>query len=65
MHGLTFFKEDGKMFNFIIFPSQQIVKAYLETLMEDFKAIGYDVSFEEKDGKYVLNIASKIIITGA
>jgi len=53
------------MFNFIIFPSQQIVKAYLETLMEDFKAIGYDVSFEEKDGKYVLNIASKIIITGA
>ena len=52
------------MFNFIIFPSQQIVKAYLETLMEDFKAIGYDVSFEENDGKYVLNIAGKIIITG-
>jgi len=65
MHGLTFFKEDGKVFDFIIFPSQQIVKAYLETLMEDFKAIGYDVSFEEKDGKYVLNIAGKIIITGA
>lgn len=64
MHGLTFLKENGRQFKILILPSRAFSKAYLETLMEDFKSLGYSVFFEEKDGRYVLKVADKIVILG-
>ncbi|AOS58421.1 conserved lipothrixviral protein [Sulfolobus islandicus filamentous virus 2] len=64
VHGLTFLKENGRQFKILILPSKVFSKAYLETLMEDFKSLGYPVSFEERDGRYVLKVTDKIVILG-
>lgn len=64
MHGLTFLKGNSRSSKVLILPSKVFSRAYIEMLMEDFKSLGYPVFFEERDGRYVLNIVNKVVITG-
>lgn len=64
MHGLTFVKSDGETIKVLFFPTKAIAKAYLEMLLEDFTRLGYNVKYDEKDGKVYFNIADKILIVG-
>ncbi|ACB37301.1 hypothetical protein AFV9_gp67 [Betalipothrixvirus uzonense] len=64
MHGLTFLKNGDKQIRFIILPSKQFSYAYLLMLMEDMKSLGYNVTFEERDNKYILKISDKMVVIG-
>lgn len=64
MHGLTFVRDDGLLFRVLVLPSKEFAKAYLDMLMEDFKALGYPVSFTERDERYVLKVSEKVFIIG-
>jgi hypothetical protein len=64
MHGVSVIRNDGHLLKTLIFPSRYISEAYLETLAEDFSKLGYPVKLDFRDGKRVLIISDKVIITG-
>jgi hypothetical protein len=64
MHGVSVISNDGRLFKTLIFPSRYISEGYLETLAEDFSKLGYNVKFDFRDGRRVLIISDKVVITG-
>ncbi len=64
MHGVSVISNDGRLFKTLVFPSRYVSEAYLETLAEDFSKLGYNVKFDFRDGKRVLIVSDKVVITG-
>ena len=64
MHGVSVISNDGRLFKVLVFPSRYVSEAYLDTLAEDFSKLGYPVKLDYRDGKRVLIISDKVVITG-
>jgi len=64
MHGVSVFGSDGRLLKVLVFPSRYVSEGYLDTLAEDFSKLGYPVKLDYRDGKRVLIISDKIVITG-
>jgi len=64
MHGVSVIGNDGHIFKTLVFPSRYISEGYLDTLAEDFCKLGYQIKLDYRDGKRVLIISDKVIITG-
>jgi len=63
MHGVSVISNDGNILKVLVFPSRYISEAYLDTLAEDFSKLGYQIKLDYRDGKRVLIISDKVIIT--
>jgi hypothetical protein len=64
MHGVSVISNDGNFFKVIVFPSRYVSEGYLDTLAEDFSKLGYPIKLDYREGKRVLIISDKIVITG-
>ena len=64
MHGVSVISNDGRLFKTLVFPSRYVSEGYLETLAEDFSKLGYNVKLDFRDGRRVLIISDKVVITG-
>jgi len=64
MHGVSVISNDGRLFKTLVFPSRYVSEGYLDTLAEDFSKLGYSIKVDCRDGKRVLIISDKVVITG-
>jgi len=64
MNGVSVISNDGNVLKILVFPSRYISDAYIDTLAEDFSKLGYQIKLDYRDGKRVLIVSDKVIITG-
>jgi len=64
MHKLTVFDCKGDIFKELVFPSEELVKAYMDMLAEDLDKLKYWVDFKKVGDKYVIKVEHKVIIVG-
>jgi len=64
MHGVSVVNNNGTILKVLIFPSRYVSEGYLDTLAEDFSKLGYQIKLDYRDGKRVLIISDKVVITG-
>ena len=64
MHGVSVISNDGQLYKVLVFPSRYVSEGYLDTLAEDFSKLGYPIKFDYRDGKRILIISDKVVITG-
>ncbi len=64
MHGVSVVSNDGNLFKVVVFPSRYVSEGYLDTLAEDFSKLGYQIKLDFRDGKRVLIISDKVVVTG-